>query len=378
MYIISSYDKMQLTGDMAVNYRQEANFFWLTKINHPGWMVVRDEVGVDRLVRPEVSEIEKQFDGYLSDEEAVLLSGIKEVWSRSEFDDWLVSLEQGSEVGALKPLASEGYGMVMNPSDERVWRMVEEAGHQPRDIRSDFAKQRAIKTQAEVELMQESIDLTAEMLSKLKSGISSYESEAELAADITAGFMRDGAIHAYDPIVAGGGNACTLHYVANNQPLSSGQMVLIDVGASIGGYNADLTRTFAIGEVSERYRAVHMAVERILKTVINLIRPNLTFKDYMTKVDEIVLSELFGLGLADGVDDKPSLRRYMPHSISHGLGIDVHESLSPHEEFQPGMILTVEPGIYIPDENIGVRIEDNILVTEDGHLNMSAHLPTSM
>ena len=148
MYILSSYDKMQLSGDMSANYRQESNFFWLTKINQSGWMLVRDLAEVDRLVRPDLSDIEKKFDGYLSDEAALSLSGAAEVWSLDKLKGWLGSLDEKSTIGALKPLSSEYLCMTVNPSDERVWAMIEGYGLTPRDIREVFAAKRAIKSVA--------------------------------------------------------------------------------------------------------------------------------------------------------------------------------------------------------------------------------------
>lgn len=378
MYIISAYDKMQLSGDMAANFRQESNFFWLTKISQPGWMVVEDELGDTRLVRPSLDEIEKKFDGYLPDDKALSLSGAKEVWSHEELEAWLESLEQGTEIGALKPLKAEDFGMTINPSDKRAWDLIENSGHVPVNIRKDLAEKRAIKSQSEVEAMQRSVDATVEVFEMIKSKIDSYKTEAEINADMTAEFIRRGGEHAYQPIVAKGMNACTLHYVDNNQPLDSNGFVLLDVGINIDGYNADITRTYAIGEVSDRHKEVHAAVERSLKNIIEIIKPGLSFKDYVEQSNKIVLSELVKIGLAKGESDEKSLRRYMPHSISHGLGIDVHESLSPHRALKPGMILTVEPGIYIEDEAIGVRIEDNILVTETGNVNLSSRLSTGM
>ncbi|MBC7565055.1 M24 family metallopeptidase, partial [Candidatus Saccharibacteria bacterium] len=154
-----------------------------------------------------------------------------------------------------------------------------------------------------------------------------------------------------------------------------GEFVLLDIGARLNGYPADITRTYAHGDVSDRHKAVHLAVETAHHKIIALLKPGLNVKDYFHKVDKIMLVALHDLGLLKVEED---YRKYFPHSISHGLGIDVHDSLGGPEAFQPGMVLTVEPGIYIPEEGIGVRIEDDILITENGHENLSAGLPTSL
>jgi len=152
-------------------------------------------------------------------------------------------------------------------------------------------------------------------------------------------------------------------------------MVLIDAGAKVGGYAADITRTYAIGRPSDREIEVHAAVETAHKAIIDLIKPGFGMKDYHFQSDEIMKKALKSLGLLNAPAD---YRKYFPHAVSHGLGIDVHDSLGGFETFQPGMVLTVEPGIYIPEEGIGVRIEDDILVTEEGNRNLSAALPTSL
>lgn len=181
--------------------------------------------------------------------------------------------------------------------------------------------------------------------------------------------------YAYEPIVAAGANALTLHYTRNNNPLPKNGLLLIDAAARVGGYCADITRTYAIGTPTAREVAVHAAVEKAHFAIINLIKPGLALSEYQDKSDEIMKEALRSLGLLKKPED---YRKYFPHAISHGLGIDVHESFGGYTEFMPGMVLTVEPGIYIPEEGIGVRIEDDILVTETGNENLSGDLPTGL
>jgi Xaa-Pro aminopeptidase len=143
----------------------------------------------------------------------------------------------------------------------------------------------------------------------------------------------------------------------------------------VDGYAADITRTYAVGTPTDRQRAVHAAVETAHKAILALLKPGLSFAAYLSEVDQIMKQSLDSIGLLKTDSD---YHRYFPHAISHGLGLDVHESLGGHEALKPGMILTVEPGIYIPEEKIGVRIEDDILITEDGHRNLSGALPTGL
>jgi Xaa-Pro aminopeptidase len=238
---------------------------------------------------------------------------------------------------------------------------------------------RALKSDDEIAEHQVAIDTTVEAFKSLKKTLKEKHFEYEVEAHFNAEFRVHGTGgHAYEPIVAGGADACTLHYVDNNARLPENGLVLIDVGTQVSGYAADITRTYAIGTPTERQRRIHKAVETAHHKIIALIKPDLTFHEYQESSDAIMKIALIEVGLLESVDDQETYRHYFPHSVSHGLGIDVHESLGGYDTFRPGMLLTVEPGIYIPEEGIGVRIEDNILVTSTGNRNLSAHLPTSL
>jgi Xaa-Pro aminopeptidase len=200
--------------------------------------------------------------------------------------------------------------------------------------------------------------------------------EYMVEAEFSHYFRSRGATgHAYEPIVASGKNACTLHHIDNAAEVKNNALLLIDIGASVDGYPADITRTYAVGKPNDRQKAVYTAVETAHYQIIDLLKPGLKVKDYSDRVDEIMKKALDSLGLLKKESD---YRRYFPHAVSHGLGIDVHDSLGGPEVFVAGMVLTVEPGIYIPEEGIGVRIEDDILITKTGHENLSAALPTSL
>jgi Xaa-Pro aminopeptidase len=152
---------------------------------------------------------------------------------------------------------------------------------------------------------------------------------------------------------------------------------VIDIGARINGYAADVTRTYAI-KPSKRQQAVHAAVQNVHQRIIELLKPGLLVADYARTVDEIMKDALQTLGLLDRRDDETTYRKYFPHAVSHGLGVDVHDRLGSPRYFEPGMVITVEPGIYIPEEGIGVRIEDDILITETGHDNLTRKLSTDL
>lgn len=372
--IVTAYDKMQQTNDAAAPFKQESNFWWLTGIDMPSWKVIIDgESDEICLVRPSLSEVEKIFESWYSDGEASKVSGIEKVISYEEYLQKLKEYEQrSSSVFSIKPTLYKDIHCHPNPAQQNIWNEISNAGLNPDDAQHLLAKLRAIKTDDEIAAIQEVVDLTNKTFELVKSRVDTYRNEREVMADFTYEFMKQGAKHAYDPIVAAGKNACTLHYINNNAELTDG-LLLLDIGACINGYNADITRTYAIGDISDRQRQVHAAVVDAQREIIALIQPGLKVVDYLEKVDDIMKRQLISLGLIKDMDDK-KYRMYFPHAISHGLGVDVHDSLGRTAEFIPGMVLTVEPGIYIEKEGIGVRIEDDILVTEKGNRNLSVAL----
>lgn len=379
--ILTAHTGVQKRADTSYAFAQDANFRCLTGIDAADWRLIIDSRrNKSILVAPDVDETHQIFDGALSFDDAKRISGVDEVLPASGFNDLLASLRRDySEVYTLgeDPHAPH-YSFVENPAQQRLRDELAEVFDEVKDCRSALAKLRAIKQPEEIETMRQSVALTVDAFSIAKSKLAELSTEYELEAEFGYAFRRANAVHAYDPIVAGGKNACTLHYVDNSQPLKTGEFVLIDIGAEVDGYAADITRTYAIGEVPERHKAVHAAVERAEREIITLLRPGLSVREYHERVDEIMIRELVNLGLMQHVDDTENYRKYFPHAISHGLGLDVHDSLGKPEVFESGMVLTVEPGIYIPEEGIGVRIEDDILITDDGHENLSQALPTSM
>lgn len=226
-------------------------------------------------------------------------------------------------------------------------------------------------------MIQSAIDLTAKSLTDIKRNIASYKHEYQIEADLGHSFRYDGGQgHAFEPIIASGKNATVAHYFSNDSPLKKGSFVMLDVGAKVGGYSADITRTYAYGKPTKRMEAVHAAVQSAQSSIVNLLKPGLNIEEYQRNVDHIVKEAMLSLNIIESMDDDAGYRRHMAHAVSHGLGVDVHDALGRPREFQAGMIVTVEPGIYLGDEGIGVRIEDDILITETGHKNLSGKLPT--
>jgi len=375
--VLTAFSAMQQTNDSAGPFVQESSFFWLTGITEPNWQLVIHAEN-SWLVSPSKSDIHRIFDGGMSAEEATRISGVSEVIFEDEYKKLLNELGNDNPVvhSILRHPHSSDFDFVLNPALQRLHAKLQRSFTEVVDCRKELSKLKAIKSDEEIELMQQAIDISIEGFNKVKATLPLAKYEYQVEATLSFAFRSAGAEgHAYEPIVGTGKNACTLHYIANNDPLAENGLVLIDAGAKVGSYAADITRTYALGTPSKREQEVHAQVEKAHKAIIELIQPEASILEYHTKVDGIMKQALKNLDLLKTPQD---YRRYFPHAVSHGLGIDVHDSLGGFETFQPGMVLTVEPGIYIEEEGIGVRIEDDILVTSDGNKNLSAALPTSL
>lgn len=380
--VLSAYAGMQRSNDTAFKFEQEANFWWLTGIEVPDWWVIIDGTrGRSWLVAPSLSDSRVIFDGSLSPEKAIKTSGVDEVISR---DDALMMLRTiAKKHSIVHTLGEQPYAeyldFTLNPASKKLHESLDRIFNSVSDCRKEIATLRAIKQPQEIAAMKQAINLTVDAFELVKKNVTNLRYEYEVEAEFTYFFKKNGAEgHAYDPIVATGGNACTLHYIDNNAKLKKRDLLLLDIGARMSGYAADITRTYAVGEPTKRQIEVHKAVQTAQQKIIRLIRPDVLIEEYQQKVDEIMSEALLSLGLIKNKDDEKNYRKYFPHAVSHGLGIDVHDSLGQPKYFRPGMVLTVEPGIYIPEQGIGVRIEDDILVTEKGHTNLSARLSTDL
>lgn len=381
LIVVPAYTRMQRMADMAHAFDQEANFWYLSGIEEPDWLLIIDGTqDTSWLVEPNIDDAHKIFDGALDVSEASATSGVRKVISTEESDILLRSLaKRHSVVYTTKQSAhADGYGFTLNPSNTLLTRKLERMFKDVRYCNKELATLRAIKQPEEIRAIESAIHITNEALNSVHKNLSTYKYEYEIEADITAVFRRSGAKgHAYDPIVAASKNACTLHYVKNADKLRKRQLVLIDVGARHNGYAADITRTYAYGEPTKRQAEVHARVAMAQRDCIAILKPGLAIREYIETVDQIMSAALRELGLVTDKNQK-SARDYFPHAISHGLGIDVHDELGAPMQFAEGMVLTVEPGIYIPEESIGVRIEDDIVITQTGHRNLSGKLSTDL
>lgn len=381
LLVVAGYTGMQQTNDMESKFVQEGNFWYLTGVEFPDWWLIIDSKrGKSWLVEPDIDEMHRLFTESLGQQTARDISGIAEILTRDQAMSMLRTAAKTRQlvytIGA--PSYHEHFGFSLNPAPHDMRQMLERLFAKVDDFRLEMARIRAIKQPVELAMMQSAIDVTVKALTEVKANIATYHYEYQIEADLGHTFRYDGGQgHAFDPIVASGTNATVAHYFTNNAKLKKGTFVMCDVGAKTGGYSADITRTFAYGKPTKRMQAVHDAVREAQAAIIEILKPGLSLEAYQQHVDATVKDAMLRLGIITGLDDEQGYRRHMPHSVSHGLGVDVHDALGRPHELQPGMVLTVEPGIYLGDEGIGVRIEDDILITETGHRNLSAKLPTS-
>lgn len=247
-----------------------------------------------------------------------------------------------------------------------------------------LGKLRAVKSTLEIAAIQHACNITGQAFERvckfIKPGVKEYEVEAEIIHEFISNAANG---HAYHPIIASGKNACVLHYVDNNQTCQDGDLILMDFGSNYGNYASDLTRTIPVnGKFTNRQKAVYNAVLKVMKAATNMLRPGVMLGKYTDEVGKIMEGELLELGLISKEDiekqdpKSPAFKKYFMHGTSHHLGLDVHDVGSKYMPIEAGMVFTVEPGIYIPDENIGVRIENDVVVTSDGEpKDLMAHIP---
>lgn len=379
LIVITANGLLQRSADTTFPFRQDSNFWYLTGVNEPDFVLVMNGSSTF-LIEPKRDAHRDQWDGVIDKKAIMSVSGITEIlehhsgWTKLD-----VLIKKYKKVHTLTPAESyiEHFGFYTNPSRGALLAAL---GKHRRlelvDIRKNIARHRQIKQKPELKAIQKSIDITAAALHSVKNKIDKYKNEREIVADLTREFIRRGADgHAYQPIVASGRNAATIHYIDNNKPVANGEFLLLDVGAEVCGYSADISRTYIVGKESKRQRQIYNSVLKIHESALKLLKPGVNMKEYEAEVDKLMAVELKKLNLIDDISDKKKLKKYYPHLTSHFLGLDTHDAADYTRPLEPGMVLTVEPGIYIPEENIGVRIEDNVLITKDGVNVASSKIP---
>ncbi len=392
--VFVSNDEVPRNGDAIYTFQQNSDLYWLCGIEQEDSLVILfpdnpDEKYREVLVLVRPNELKEKWDGKrLRKEEATTISGMKTIV-------WLDALD-----GLLQPwihLADTIY-LDSNENDRKAtlirsrdYRFIDEMKsryplHQYERAARVMKELRAIKTSEEIEVVKQAVDITHKTFERVmrfvKPGVMEYEIEAEIVHSFIS---QRASGEAYGSIIASGDRARTLHYVSNNSACKDGELLLMDFGALYGGYAADLTRTIPVnGKFTERQKEVYNACLHLHNYAKSLLKPGITINDYTDKVGEKTTQQFISIGLLTGEDvknedpDNRAYRKYLYHGISHHLGIDVHDLGTRTEPIKEGMLFTVEPGIYIEEEKMGIRIENNVWITKDGNVDLFEKIPITV
>jgi Xaa-Pro aminopeptidase len=378
--VVSANGLLQRGGDSTFAFAQDANFWYLTGIDEPDLLLVMDR-DTEYLVVPGRSASREAFDGAVAAEALTQRSGIRTVYDdKAGWAKLVGRLKKVKHVAtlAIPPAYIEHYGFYTNPARAALVQRLRDTkpGIELLDLSPHLGRLRMIKQPAELAAIRAAIDITIRTVKEScrPAKLRKYAFEYEIEAELGRGFRRRGATgHGFEPVVASGPRACTLHNVANNAALSADELLIVDVGAEIEHYSADITRTFGLGSPSRRQQTVHAAAADVQQFAFSLLRPGTLLKAYEQQVEQYMGEKLRELGLVKTISHE-EVRKFYPHATSHFLGLNVHDVGDYERPLEPGVVLTVEPGIYIPREGIGVRIEDDVLITPGGIKILSGKL----
>lgn len=391
LVILNSNDIMPTNGDGSMGFRQNSDLFFLTGIDQEESILLLAPHHPDPRFREvlfvrETNELIAVWEGEkLSKEQAKNVSGIATVYWTHQFEAIFGQIVYETEHVYLNTNEHTRHDSRVQTRESRFIRDFKENYpiHPLVRLAPLLHQLRAVKQAQEVALIQKACDITKlgfeRILPFVKPGICEFEIEAELIHE----FIRNRSKgFAYQPIIASGANACILHYIQNESICQDGDLILLDVAAEYANYASDLSRTIPVnGRFSKRQKEVYQAVLRVLKTSQSMLVAGTLMDEYQVEVGKIMESELIGLGLMTQKDidnqnpEWPAYKKYFPHGNSHFLGLDVHDVGNRYRRFEAGNVLTCEPGIYIGEEGLGIRLENNILITEDGNINLMAHIP---
>jgi Xaa-Pro aminopeptidase len=382
--VLAGNGLMQRAADEPVVFTQDSNFWYLTGCNEPDVLLVITP-SKTFLVAPSLSKERQTFDGSIDVAALAARSGISDIVDEREGTQRLKNITQNTQTIATlgtTPSYIARYRMHILPYRRRLLARLRRLNTTLviRDIRPELAKARSVKQPAELAALQRAIDITTQTLIDVSKPdvLHAATREYQLEAAISYGFRSRGADgHAFQPIVGAGAHSTTLHHVHNNGVVTPGDMIVLDIGASVEHYAADITRTVSQQPLTTRQQAVFDAVVRIQNYALTLLKPGCMQPAYEKAVVVQTGVELQKLGLITK-NTPAQVRRYFPHATSHFLGLDTHDVGNYQEPLVPNMVLTCEPGIYIPEENIGVRLEDDVLITESGNLVLSRACPRSL
>ncbi len=389
--VFVSNEFMPTNADETLHFVQSTNLLYLTGIDQEETFLILAPNFPDKKMREilfikETSEEISIWEGNkLTKKEAKEISGIKTVMWNSNFENILnLILAESNDIYLDKNEHIRSSTKIQTPQDRFILEI--EKRYSSYKIKRSYpilSDLRMVKDKTEINLIQRACDITEKgfrrILEYVKPDIWEFDIEAEFIHEFIKNRSKG---FAYHPIIATGINACSLHYNENKTQCKSGELILMDVAAEYANYKSDMTRTIPVnGKFTKRQLEIYNAVINVKNKATNILRPGISINDYHKEVGKIMESELIEIKLIDKVDVKnqdpknPLFKKYFMHGTSHHLGLDVHDVGDFYVDLRPGNVFTVEPGIYIREENIGVRLEDNILVGDNNNINLMENIP---
>lgn len=390
--VFNSNDIYPVSADSTMPFEQSRDIFYLSGVDQEESILVLfpdapNPKHREMLFLTETNEHIAVWEGEkLTKERAFETSGVKTVFWLKEFDK--VFYEVMTQVETIYFNTNEHYraNVATETREARFIKATKDKfpAHSWAKSNPILQRLRSVKDPIEIDLMQTACDITEKgfrrVLGFVKPGVSEFDIEAEFMHE----FLRNRSKKfAYTPIVASGNNANVLHYIENNQECKAGDLILLDVGAEYANYSSDMSRTIPVsGRFTDRQKQVYNAVNRVKNEATKLLVPGAMWAEYHVEVGKIMTSELIGLGLLDKADvknenpDWPAYKKYFMHGTSHHIGLDTHDYGLLYEPMQAGNVFTVEPGIYIPDEGFGIRLEDDVVIQKNGEpFNLMRNIP---
>ena len=388
----NSNDIYPISADSTMPFEQHRDIFYLSGVDQEESVLIlfpdcpNENLREVLFVRETNDHIAVWEGAKLTKEAAFETSGIKTVYWLQDLEKVLFEMSTYADTFYINTNEHYRASVETETREDRFtkWLLAKYPAHSVAKSSPILHRLRSVKDSIELDLMQKACNITEKgirrILGFIKPGVWEYEIEAELLHEFVRNRSKG---FAYSPIIASGNSANVLHYMENNQECKSGDLILLDVAAEYANYKSDLTRTFPVsGKFSERQKAVYNAVNHVKKEATKLLVPGTLWKEYHVEVGDIMTSELLKLGLLDKADvqneDKnwPAYKKYFMHGTSHHIGLDTHDYGLLHEQMQANMVFTVEPGIYIPKEGFGIRLEDDVVVQEKGApFNLMGNIP---
>ena len=391
--IFTANEPMPRNGDEFYPFRQQSDFFYLTGINEENAFLLiapdyPDESFREVLFIEPYDEVKATWQGEMLDsKQASEISGVKTVKGSDTFYAVLndIAYSGFGDTIFLNSYEYPKYECAVETIQKRFVRKIKEMYpmHHYGRTAPLLNALRMIKSEDEIAITQQACNITSKAFLRCLETVKPDMFEYEVQAEIEYIFKQNNATgHAYAPIIAGGKNACCLHYSKNQSQLHDGDLLLFDIGCEYKNYSSDLSRTIPVnGKFSERQKQCYHAVLKVMKQLKTLYRPGHCINEINQTTYQLMEKEMIKLGLFTEKDvenqdpEKPLYRKYLMHGMSHHIGLDVHDSIDKFKPFEAGMILTCEPGIYIREEGIGIRIENDLLITEDEPINLFEGLP---